>query len=78
MTSGVIWKEYLKFALPMGLGLLFQQFYNTVDTVVVGKFVSKQALAAVGSTGSIINMLVGLCAGLSAGAAVGTLTITPY
>lgn len=70
MTSGVIWKEYLKFALPMGLGLLFQQFYNTVDTVVVGKFVSKQALAAVGSTGSIINMLVGLCAGLSAGAGV--------
>lgn len=51
----------------MAIGLLFQQLYNTVDTIVVGQFVSTQALAAVGSTSSIINMLVGLSAGLSTG-----------
>lgn len=70
MTQGVIWKQLLEFSIPMMLGLLFQQLYNTVDTVVVGHFVGKSALAAVGCTGSIINMLVGLCTGLSAGAGV--------
>lgn len=70
MTEGVIWKQLLQFAVPMAIGLLFQQLYNTVDAVVVGNFVGKEALAAVGSTGSIINMLVGLCAGLSTGASV--------
>ncbi len=70
MTQGVIWKQLLEFSIPMAVGLLFQQFYNTVDTIVVGQFVGKEALAAVGSTGSIINMLVGLCAGLSTGASV--------
>ena len=54
----------------MAIGLLFQQLYNTVDAVVVGRFVGKEALAAVGSTSSIINMLVGLCAGLATGASV--------
>lgn len=70
MTQGSIWKLLLQFAIPMSVGLLFQQLYNTVDTMVVGKFVGKEALAAVGSTSSIINMLVGLCAGLSTGASV--------
>jgi putative MATE family efflux protein len=70
MTQGSIWKQLLQFAIPMSVGLLFQQLYNTVDTVVVGKFVGKEALAAVGSTSSIVNMLVGLCAGLSTGASV--------
>ena len=70
MTEGVIWKQLVQFSIPLAIGLLFQQLYNTVDAVVVGRFVSKQALAAVGSTGSIINMLVGLCAGLSTGASV--------
>ena len=70
MTDGVIWKQLVQFSIPLAIGLLFQQLYNTVDAVVVGRFVSKQALAAVGSTGSIINMLVGLCAGLSTGASV--------
>ncbi len=70
MTSGSIWKLLITFALPMAAGLLFQQLYNTVDTIVVGKFVGKEALAAVGSTSSIINMLVGLCSGLSMGASV--------
>lgn len=70
MTNGTIWKLLIKFALPMAAGLLFQQLYNTVDTIVVGQFVGKEALAAVGSTSSIINMLVGLCSGLSMGASV--------
>lgn len=54
----------------MAIGLVFQQLYNMVDAVVVGRFVGKEALAAVGSTGSIINMLVGFCAGLATGSSV--------
>ena len=70
MTQGSIWRQLVGFSVPMAIGLLFQQLYNTVDTIVVGQFVSTQALAAVGSTSSIINMLVGLSAGLSTGASV--------
>ena len=70
MTQGCIWKQLVAFSIPMAIGFLFQQFYNTVDTIIVGQFVGKEALAAVGSTGSIINMLVGLCAGLATGAGV--------
>lgn len=70
MTHGSIWKHLATFAVPMAIGLIFQQLYNAVDTVVVGNFVGEAALAAVGSTTSIINTLVGLCAGLSTGASV--------
>ena len=70
MTQGVIWRHLVSFSLPMMLGLLFQQLYNTVDTYVVGRFVSFQALAAVGSTGPILNTMVGLSAGLATGASV--------
>ena len=63
MTQGTIWRHLLHFSLPMAIGLLFQQLYNTVDTVVVGQFVGKEAQAAVGSTGSIIYTVVGFCAG---------------
>ncbi len=70
MTEGVIWKQLLEFSIPMMIGLLFQQMYNTVDAIIVGRFVGKEALAAVGSTSTIVNMLVGLCAGLSTGASV--------
>ncbi|MEG0271544.1 MAG: MATE family efflux transporter, partial [Clostridia bacterium] len=70
MTTGVIWKQLVSFSVPMAIGLLFQQLYNTVDTIVVGQFVGKEALAAVGSTSSIINMLVGACAGLATGTSV--------
>ena len=70
MTQGVIWKHLLAFALPLMVGNLFQQLYNTVDSIVVGQFVSKQALAAVGSTTSIINMMVGFFSGVSVGAGV--------
>jgi len=70
MTSGTIWKHLLSLALPLMIGSLFQQLYNTVDSVVVGNFVSKQALAAVGSVGPIMNTLIGFFNGLSAGAGV--------
>ena len=70
MTEGNIWKHMISFSVPMAVGLLFQQLYNTVDTLVVGRFVGKQAQAAVGSTGPIINTVVGFCAGLATGASV--------
>lgn len=70
MTQGVIWKHLIAFALPLMIGNLFQQLYNTVDSIVVGNYVSKQALAAVGSTTSIINMMVGFFSGVSVGAGV--------
>ena len=70
MTQGSIWRHLVEFAIPMALGLLFQQLYNTVDTLVVGNFVSKEAQAAVGSTGSIVNTVVGFCTGLATGASV--------
>ena len=70
MTEGQIWRHLLRFSIPMAIGLLFQQLYNTVDTLVVGRFVGQQAQAAVGSTGAIINTVVGFCAGLAIGASV--------
>ena len=70
MTRGDIWRHFLSFSVPLAIGLLFQQLYNTVDSVVVGQYVGQEALAAVGSTGSIINMLIALCNGLSMGAGV--------
>ena len=70
MTGGVIWKQLLLFALPLLAGNVFQQFYNTVDSIVVGNFVGKEALAAVGSVGPIINSLIGFFMGLSTGAGV--------
>ena len=70
MTTGSISPQLLRFSIPMAVGLLFQQLYNTVDTLVVGRFVGQEAQAAVGSTGPIINTLVGFCAGLATGASV--------
>ncbi len=70
MTEGVIWKQLVSFSIPLLIGNLFQQLYNTVDSIVVGNFVSTQALAAVGSTGPVINTLVGFFMGLSTGASV--------
>ena len=56
ITEGVIWKQLLKFFFPILLGTFFQQLYNTVDAVIVGNFVGKEALAAVGgSTGTLIK-----------------------
>ena len=70
MTEGPIARQLVSFAAPMLLGLIFQQLYNTVDTIVVGNFVSAQALAAVGTTGPLINSLLGFFNGFSAGATV--------
>ena len=70
MTEGSIPRLLVTFALPLMLGNVFQQLYNTVDSIIVGNFVSKQALAAVGCTGPIINTLIGVFAGLSGGAGV--------
>lgn len=70
MTEGNIFKQLLVFTLPLLLGNLFQQMYNTVDVIVVGNYVGKNALAAVGSSSPIINMLVGFFVGVSTGASV--------
>ena len=70
ITEGVIWKQLLFFFFPILLGTFFQQMYNTVDTIIVGRFVGTQALAAVGSTGPLINLINGFFIGLSSGATV--------
>ena len=66
ITDGVIWEQLLLFFFPIVLGTFFQQLYNTADAIIVGKFVGKEALAAVGgTTGTLINLLVGFFVGLS-------------
>ena len=71
ITEGVIWKQLLLFFFPILFGTFFQQLYNTADAVIVGRFVGKEALAAVGgSAAMIINLLVGFFVGLSSGATV--------
>lgn len=71
IIEGVIWKQLLIFFFPIVLGTFFQQFYNTIDAVIVGRFVGKNALAAVGgSAGQILNLVVGFFTGLTAGASV--------
>ena len=70
ITEGVIWKQLLSFFFPILLGTFFQQMYNTVDTIIVGRFVGTQALAAVGSTAALISLINGFFIGLSSGATV--------
>ena len=70
LTNGSPVKLILGFALPLLLGMLFQQFYSMVDTIIVGKFLGAKALAAVGSTGSINFMIVGFCMGVCSGFAI--------
>lgn len=70
MTEGVIWKQILFFSIPLILGNLFQQMYNTVDSIIVGNYVGSNALAAVGSSTSLITLLIGLSMGISMGAGV--------
>ena len=60
MTEGPIWKRITYFALPLFFGNLFQQMYNTVDSLIVGNFLGSNALAAVSSSSSLIFMLIGL------------------
>ena len=70
MTDGNIFRHLITFAFPLLVGNLFQQLYNMVDTWVVGRYVSNEAYAAVGSVGPIVNMLIGFFLGLSSGAGV--------
>lgn len=70
MTSGPIWQRIIAFAVPLFLGNLFQQFYNTADSLIVGNFLGSSALAAVSSSGNLIFLLVGFFNGLSVGAGV--------
>ncbi len=71
ITEGVIWKQLLLFFFPILLGTFFQQLYNTADAMIVGRYVGKEALSAVGgTTGTIINLLIGFFVGLSSGATV--------
>ena len=70
LTTGSPMRLVLSFMLPLLFGMVFQQFYNMVDTVVVGKFLGVQALAGVGSTGSINFLVLGLCNGICAGFAI--------
>ena len=70
LTEGSIWKSMLLFALPVLLGNVFQQLYNTFDAWVVGRFLGDTALAAVSSSGSLIFMMVGFFNGVAMGAGV--------
>ncbi|MDE6889412.1 MAG: MATE family efflux transporter [Eubacterium sp.] len=70
MTQGSPIKLILAFFVPLMLGMLFQQFYSMMDTIIVGKFLGVQALAAVGSTGSINFMVIGFCMGVCSGFAI--------
>ena len=70
MTSGSPAKLILGFFVPMVFGLLFQQLYNMVDTIIVGKYLGVEALASVGSTGSINFMIIGFCMGVCNGFAI--------
>ena len=70
LTQGSIWKCMLLFALPVFLGNLFQQFYNAFDSWCVGNYIGEDALAAVGSSGSLIFMMVSFFNGMSMGAGV--------
>ena len=70
MTHGTLWNKILIFALPLAASSILQQLFNSVDTAVVGRFASSQALAAVGSNGSLISLLINLFIGISLGSNV--------
>ena len=70
LTEGSIWRKIIGFAIPLFLGNLFQQLYNTADSLIVGNFIGSEALAAVSSSGSLIFLLVGLFNGIAMGAGV--------
>ena len=70
LTEGNVFKLILEFSIPLLLGMLFQQFYSMVDTIIVGRYLGVKALAAVGSTGSINFMIIGFCMGVCNGFAI--------
>lgn len=70
MSEGMPWKRIVEFSVPMLIGNIAQQLYNTVDSIVVGKYVGDNALAAVGSAGPILNLLLVFFVGISTGAGI--------
>ena len=70
MTEGPIWKKIIAFAVPLFLGNLFQQLYNTADSLIVGNFLGSNSLAAVSSSGHLIMLMVGFFNGVSVGAGI--------
>lgn len=70
MTSGIPWKIIFRFSIPIFIGLLLQQLYNTVDTIVIGNFANEAALSAVGTTGSLVFLFIAIANGFSSGAGV--------
>ena len=70
MTEGSIWKKITFFAVPIFLGNLFQQMYNTADSLIVGNFLGSNALAAVSSSGNLIYLMIGFFNGIALGAGV--------
>ena len=70
MTEGSIIRHLILFAIPLLIGNLFQMMYNMVDTWVVGRFVSDAAFSAVGTLGSVTNLMIGFFMGLTSGAGV--------
>ena len=71
ITEGIIWQQLLLFFFPILFGTFFQQLYNAADAMIVGRFVGKEALSAVGgSTSMLTQLIVGFFVGLSSGASV--------
>ena len=70
LTEGTPWKIIMRFSIPLFFTFLLQQFYNMVDTIIVGKCLGVSSLAAVGSTGSINFMIIGFCTGACSGFAI--------
>ena len=70
MTKGQPWKKIVAFTIPMLIGNIAQQLYNTVDSIVVGRYVGDNALAAVGSASPMLNLLLVLFVGISMGASI--------
>lgn len=70
MTEGTPWKRIVEFSVPLLLGNIAQQFYNTADSIIVGKYVGDNALAAVGSASPVLNLLIVLFVGISTGAGI--------
>ena len=75
LTKGKPIHGIIRFAIPLLIGNLAQQLYNTVDSIVVGKYVGDQALAAVGAAGPVLNLLIVLFVGVSVG---GTIMVSQY
>lgn len=76
MTEGSIWKRIVAFAIPLFWGNLFQQLYNTADSLIVGNFLGSSALAAVSSSGNLIFLMVGLFNGIAIGSVSSSPNIT--